>query len=205
MKFQEWKGPNGQNMQMPVDQYDLPFGYPYRQQSMIMVNGQKPAINYWTVELAFTTAAVLPSSITVSFNNVITGFLLNAFIMSIEAYSAATIGKTPTGATPIPQLNFTSSYINLQNNRGYNFWTNKPFRDLQTINDTASKGGKVYVDGLQGTVVNWQNSSVLIADTSSLSTSTTYSILFGISFSLFGNWMVDGQGTANPNQAAINT
>jgi hypothetical protein len=197
------KGPDGNNA--PVDQYGLPITFPNRQSSLYLQNGQKLAINYWTVEVVFKTGASVASPITLPFNNVITGFLLNSFIWNIEAYSAATMTKTPLGNTPITQAALSAGYLNLQNNLGYNFWTNKPLRDLQTINDTATLAGKNYPDSLQGTVINWQNSTILLADPSSLATSTQYSLMLGIGFSLFSNWMEDGQGTKNPNQAAINT
>jgi hypothetical protein len=199
----------GGNGNQPDDINGLPFNEPYRPGVTFFGNGQKLARWYYLVEVTFKTPATIPNIIQVPLNNDIQGFLLSAFIWSIEAYSAATLTGTKLSAsgqaTIIPQANFSGSQINLFDNLQKNFWQDKPLRDLQTINDTANAAGKSYVDNIGGVVINWQQCNISIYNTSELTASTTYSIPLGIAFSQFANWKEDGVGTNTYNMVSRNS
>lgn len=194
--------PGGTDDKMPVDINGLPFNEPYRPGVTFFGNGQKLARWYYLVEILFDTPAELPGQIVVPINNFVQGFLLSAFIWSIEAYSAATLTGTQqsqAGATIMPQANFSGSFINLFDANQKNFWQYKPLRDLQTINDTANAAGKQYVDNIGGVVINWQNCNINIYNTTELEVSTKYTIPLGIAFSQFPNWKEDGVGSDTYN------
>jgi hypothetical protein len=191
------------NGNAPLDVNGLSMAWPNRDGRLTIPNGAKLAMKYWTIEISFkcvnnTQAQAIP------LNNAVQGFLLNSFFWTIEAYSAASIALSPTGGTLIPQGTLNSAYITLYDNKSFVFWNLKPMRDLQTINDTATKFGKQYADSLEGQVINWQNSQIYLADTSAMTNGDTYSILLGLSFSQYSNPQMDGVGTSNPNQIEVN-
>lgn len=179
-----------------VDVNGYPIGQPYRSGQLEIVNGQRLAVWSWGVEFPFTTPSGTWTSVNLPFNNIISGFLLNAYVWSIEAFSGATITNLPSGATPIPQAAFNNAFITLQDNTSKTFWQNKSLRSLQTINDTASAAGNNIVSGMVGQRVNWQNSNIVIYGTTGLSASTKYSIFMELNFSIASNWQIDGQGLA---------
>lgn len=186
----------------------LPIGWPYRSGSLVLQNGEKIAVKYWTIEILAVAPNPLPKIWNIPLNNAIQGFLLNSFYWSMEAYSAATLPFTPAtadgSAFVIPQSALTSGFINLQDNKAVAIWNPKPLRDLQTINDVATQAGKQYADSLGGQVINWQNSNIQICDTSGLTAGRKYSIPLGLAFTFFANYQQDGVGASNYNINQVN-
>ena len=192
----------------PIDDQGNPTDPGARSGNLFFINGQKLSIKYQLVEIQFTTTATVPTSLAVPISNYIQGVLLGSYIFSIEAYSAATLTVTPVsagGPTVIPQAALTCSYMNLTDALTNILWTNKPLRDLQTINDTTSKAGKVYADALCGQKINWQNSNIFIAGANAnLAASTSYTIPLGIAYAYNANFKLDGVGSKNLDEANAN-
>lgn len=175
----------------PIDRNGQPIGWPYRTGQLEIVNGQRIAVKSQLVEIVIPSQAN-PAS-TYQFPD--QPNLRNAACWGLEFYSTATIALSPlSGNALITQAQMSYMFLNMQDYGSFNFFQNKPVRSLQTINDTATKFGKAYADGLVGQHVNWPNCNIFFSSTAQITANTAYSILVEVYYSYEDNWQADGLG-----------
>lgn len=177
------------------DQNGQDIGWPTRDGRTVLINGQRIAVKSYMVEIAIPAQATPQSN----YNFNIQGFLLDAFYWGIEFYARETMPISPISKNPVvttAQLGYM--FLNLYDNNSFVFWSLKPCRTMNTINDIATKNGRNYPEGLNGTRVNWQNSQVIFSDPTQIPANTALSISIELLFTLNANPQIDGLGTKNP-------
>ena len=179
-----------------------PIGQPYRSGTVMIQNGQMLCVNDYLIEIVIPAQAT-PAS-TYSFTSGVTGFLLNAYYWNIQFFTADTLPKSPItqGQAVVTQAMMNSMFINMQTGTGFQMWSLKPARTLQTINDVANKAGNINVAGMVGSVLNWQNSNIVFGDPTVITANTPFSILLSASFTLNANWQKDGLGSRDISRVA---
>lgn len=175
----------------PIDRNGNLIGWPYRTGQLEMINGQRLAVKSLLIEVKISSQATPVNTYNVPDQPV----LRNAAIWGIEFFSTATIAISPLSSLAlVTQAMMAYMFFNAQDYDSYNFFQNKPCRTLQTINDTASKAGKSYSDGLVGQHINWPNCNIFFSDATQIAANTQYSILMEVLYSLENNWQADGLG-----------
>jgi hypothetical protein len=176
-----------------LDQYGHPIGWPHRSGNLEIMNGDSIVVKTQLVEIVLNPSAVAAPANTWQMPD--QPNLRNAAIWGLEVFSNTIVPLSPlSGNALVPEANYGSLFLTMQDYASFNFLQNKPARTLQIrYGGTTANYGHDNPQGFIGQHVNWPLTSLYIANTAFLN-SETYSFLMEVRYSYKDNWQRDGLG-----------
>lgn len=193
----------------PVDTDGALIGEPNRAGSLYLINGSRLVVKQQLIEIVIPVNTNPPAQYPFADQ----ANLRNVATWGLEFYTSTSVPLSPISKNAVvtdAMLGYMFLWMQVYSN-SFNFYQNKPCVTLRTMNAivtrpiTASTSAEFvpyrnYPEGMVGQHINWPNGYVAFSDitigATNPFTTTAYSILVDVYYSMYDNWQVDGLGSS---------